>query len=78
MLDESDADRCHFQTCSVTLPVFLLLLDIVSFPGRTYAVAVSMNCPLDNRGLLWLNTQVMLPASRSLSCREYAGVLLSN
>ena len=78
MLEESDADRCHFQTCSVTRPVFLLLLNIVSFPGRMYEVAVSMNCPLDTRDLLWLSTQVMLPTSRSLSCREYARVLLSN
>lgn len=78
MLEESDADRCNFQVCSVTWPVFLLLSDTVSFPGRTYEVAVSMNCHLDTRSLLWLSTQVMLPANRWLSCREYARVLLSN
>ena len=78
MLEESDADRCNFQTCSVTWRAFFLFWDVVSFPGRTYEVAVSMNCPLDTRGLLWLSTQVMVPPSRSLSSCEYARVLLSN
>lgn len=76
VLEELDADRCYFQTCSVTWPGFILLSDIVSFPGSTYEVVVSMNCPLDTR-VLW-SIQVTLPASRLLSCHKYARVLLLN
>lgn len=78
MLEKSDADKCNFQTSSVTWPFFLQLLLIVSFPGRTCKVTLRMNCPLDARGFLWLRTQVVLPAAKSLPCPDYARVLFSN